>query len=325
MLNFYCPFCREPLKDSGNSYQCSNCPYLLRNEDGVWIDSSINQATQDKDFYEAVYQQEKGAHWLQGLNRGNWLKRVLERISLSYRRERFFRRYLKGGNLKILDLACGAGRDYFKGYGEITGVDLIKGPLVIAKQYYDVLVQSDIKTLPFADNYFDYVVSSDIFGHVRAEDKDAIIKEILRVLKPGGKTLHVIETDSTNIWFKIARCRPDLFKKYFVEQIGGHIGLELPSLCVARWQQNGFVLKKVIKIWGLIWPVNDYITLFDNEYRQISSLVNSVVATAKLVAKHKIIKLAVNVILNPINSLVEFFKPLDNGQGIMIVCQKKRS
>ena len=168
------------------------------------------------------------------------------------------------------------------------------------------------------------MVSSDFFGHVRHEDKDKIIREILRVLKPGGLTLHVIETDSQNFWFRVARKRPDLFQKYFIEQIGGHVGLELPSQCVARWQSNGFFVKKAIKIWGLIWPVNDYITLFDNEYRKESALVNAVVAVAKAVAKFKIIKLAVNIILNPINSLVEVFLPLDNGQGLMIVCQKKR-
>ena len=224
-----------------------------------------------------------------------------------------------------MDLACGAGRNYFKQFGTVVGIDLSFAPLLQARQRYDLTIHTGCDALPFADNTFDYVVSSDFFGHVRPEDKDKIIREILRVMKPNGKTLHVIETDSANIWFRIAHRSPELFQKYFVEQIGGHVGLELPGQCVARWQGNGFFVQKAIKIWGLIWPVNDYISLFDNEYRKESALVNGVVAAAKAAAKFKIIKLVVNIILNPINLLVEVFLPLNNGQGLMIVCQKKKS
>lgn len=322
MIELHCPYCCHSLKISESVAYCEACSYQLKNEDGVWIDVSLSQETQDKNFYESVYSKEKGAHWLQGLNRDNFFKRLLEKISLSYRRERFFKHYLKGKQKKILDLACGAGRDYFKNYGEVVGVDLIKGPLIIAKKNYQQVIQAGISSLPFPDNYFDYVVSSDIFGHIRLQDKDNIIKEILRVLKPGGLTLHVIETDSTNVWFRMAHGRPELFQKYFIEQIGGHVGLELPSQCVSRWQHNGFMMVKVIKIWGLIWPIQDYAGLFDNKYQQGSIFLHCVVTISKILSKYRLIKIGINIILNPINYLIELFWPLDNGQGIMMVCKK---
>jgi ubiquinone/menaquinone biosynthesis C-methylase UbiE len=84
---------------------------------------------------------------------------------------------LKGKQNKILDLACGAGRDYFSHYGEVVGIDLIKGPLLIAKKYYQEVIQTGINALPFPDNYFDYVVSSDIFGHIRLEDKMKLLRK----------------------------------------------------------------------------------------------------------------------------------------------------
>ena len=82
---------------------------------------------------------------------------------------------------------------------------------------------------------------------MRRKYKDAIIKEIWRVLKPNGRTLHIVETDSDNIWFKLAHKCPELFQKYFVEKIGGHVGLEMPEACLSRWQRNGFEVKKAEK------------------------------------------------------------------------------
>ena len=42
--------------------------------------------------------------------------------------------------------------------------------------------------LPFEDNRFDYVISSQVLEHVM--DYDATFGEIRRVLKPGGISLH---------------------------------------------------------------------------------------------------------------------------------------
>lgn len=43
---------------------------------------------------------------------------------------------------------------------------------------------ADIQQLPYADNFFDCVLSSDVFEHVRLDHQG--FREILRVLKPGG-------------------------------------------------------------------------------------------------------------------------------------------
>lgn len=324
MIEIVCPQCGLKIeRDAAGSYTCKNGDFLLENRAGVLVDAGVvNEA--DKDFYDAIYNKEHGQKWFQGLNRASIAKRILERISLSYRRDRFFKRNIKGSNNIILDIACGAGRDYFKDFGEVVGIDLSRAPLEIAKQRYAMVIQGGVTHLPFADDTFDYVMSSDFFGHVLNSDKDAIIKEIYRVLKPGGKTLHVIETDSTNIWIRIAHRDPELFKKYFILQIGGHIGLEMPSACVARWKTDGFTIVKAKKIWGLIWPIQDYAGLFGNEYADRSLLVRAVVFISKLCSRFKIVQVLVNIMLNPVNSIVETILPFDNGQGVMIVCQKNK-
>jgi ubiquinone/menaquinone biosynthesis C-methylase UbiE len=323
MVELFCPSCKKNLQEREGGYICNTCNFVLKNNNGVLVNSSVLESI-DKDFYDKIYESEHGHKWLQGLNRDSSAKRILEKVSLSYRRERFFKRNIKGNSNVILDLACGAGRDYFKQFGAVIGVDLSYSPLQQAKQRYDAVIQSGCDALPFADSTFDYVVSSDFFGHVRAEDKDKIIREILRVLKPGGTTLHVIETDSDNIWFKIAHENPELFQKYFVEKIGGHVGLEMPVDCVKRWQKNGFEVIKADKIWGTIWPIKDYASLFDNEYRQKSAFVSVIVTVSKILGKIKAVEILTNIILNPINSLVEFSTGLNHGNGLMLAGRKSQ-
>jgi hypothetical protein len=126
------------------------------------------------------------------------------------------------------------------------------------------------------------------------------------------------------LWFRWAHRRVDLFKKYFIQQIGGHVGLELPSECLARWQKNGFIVKRAIKIWGLIWPIQDYAGLFDNEYQEDSAFLKIVVGVSKFFSRYRLLKIVMNIILNPFNSLIESFLPLNNGQGLMLVCWKQK-
>lgn len=321
MIKLVCPKCRTELKRREDSLVCLKCGFALGKTNGIYAVSNVDEVSV-KEFYDGLYDKEKGSDWIKGLENEGILKNILEKISLSYRRERFFKNNIKGKNNLILDLACGAGRNYFKKYGGVIGIDLSLKPLRIAKEKYDLVILGSVDELPFPSRVFDYVVSSDFFGHIKNEDKDKIIREIYRVLKPGGKTLHVIETDSDNAWFKFAHKYPELFQKYFIEQIGGHIGLEMPRNVVERWKENDFKVIKTIKIWGVIWPVQDY-QIFDNEYKYLSKLVRIIVIISKIFSKIKLIKVGVNILLNPINLSVESMTSLNNGQGLMIVCQKK--
>jgi ubiquinone/menaquinone biosynthesis C-methylase UbiE len=318
MIKFFCPKCKIELCIKGDKFICSSCSYTLQKIEGVVISQDAHREV-NKKFYDDLYETDHGKQWYQGLNRSSFLKR----ISLGYRRERFFKRNLSGGDNIILDLACGAGRDYFTEYGTVVGVDLSLEPLKIAKNRYQFVLQSGVTKLPFADNTFDYVTSADFFGHITAEDKNLVQKEINRILKPGGKAINIIETDSTNIWFRIAHRQPELFQKYFIEKIGGHIGLELPTECISRWEASGFKIDSAEKLWGLVWPIRDYASLFDNEYAKDSAGIKLIVFISKFFGKIKIIEVLINIILNPVSYLVEKLFPLNNGQGLMLVCKKK--
>jgi SAM-dependent methyltransferase len=56
----------------------------------------------------------------------------------------------------------------------------------------------DGRTIPFANNSFDVVFSSSVLEHV--PDISRIHAEIRRVLKPGGRAVHVVPTHLWRIW-----------------------------------------------------------------------------------------------------------------------------
>src|SRR6185369_6688558 len=86
----------------------------------------------------------------------------------------------------ILELGCGAGMlALLKRKGvTLTGVDLSNECATAARRNgYDATFSARLSSLPFADASFDYVVSLDVLGHIEAEEKDAVLAEVKRVLR----------------------------------------------------------------------------------------------------------------------------------------------
>lgn len=82
-------------------------------------------------------------------------------------------------NLKILDVGCGS-KPYFplfKNFAlEYIGIDIKKS------EFVDIVASAE--SLPFADNYFDVVVSTQALEHIK--NYQMAINEMFRVLKPNG-------------------------------------------------------------------------------------------------------------------------------------------
>lgn len=92
---------------------------------------------------------------------------------------------LKPGN-KILDVGVGLGRllSQIELNVEKFGVDISKSYLSEAKDKGINVCLSKIEELPYHDNLFDVIVTTDVLEHVF--DLNQCVKEIKRVLKPDG-------------------------------------------------------------------------------------------------------------------------------------------
>lgn len=103
---------------------------------------------------------------------------------------------IKKGDV-VIDLGSGAGNDAFIARaetgetGKVIGIDFTPAMIEKAKQnaeklgYHNVeFRQGDIEKMPVTANTADVIVSNCVLNLV--PNKDAVIKEIYRVLKPGG-------------------------------------------------------------------------------------------------------------------------------------------
>lgn len=99
---------------------------------------------------------------------------------------------------KLLDLGCGIGRHiiYASKMGiEAYGIDLSEFAIQKAIEWAEAegvpkpkerIKQGDIRNLPWADGYFDFVVSHGVLDSMNFEIAKGAIKEVARVLKESG-------------------------------------------------------------------------------------------------------------------------------------------
>lgn len=94
---------------------------------------------------------------------------------------------------RVLDVACGTGVVGLTAArlgAKVTGVDLTPELIARAKENASIMnldadfKEGDVEALPVPDASFDVVVSQ--FGHMFAPRPDVAIREMLRVLAPGG-------------------------------------------------------------------------------------------------------------------------------------------
>lgn len=138
----------------------------------------------------------------------------------------------------VLDLGCGAGMlALLKRKGiTLTGVDLSPDCALAAKRNgYDATFSTELTHLPFADASFDYVVSLDVIGHIGFEEKDDVLSEVRRVLRPDGVTLHGIECTDRRVQKDYDEMTPEELR-HFIE-VDGHVGLEEEQEHVERFKQ----------------------------------------------------------------------------------------
>jgi SAM-dependent methyltransferase len=113
----------------------------------------------------------------------------------------------------LLDLGAGAGRVKemnFRGVARrVTGID--PDPRVRSNPFLDEALQGLADRLPFPDATFDIVVCDNVLEHL--EDPERVLREIARVLNPGG--LFLAKTPNrTHYMTFIARLTPTGFHRY---------------------------------------------------------------------------------------------------------------
>ena len=163
----------------------------------------------------------------------------------------------------VLDLGCGEGmlallkrKDVY-----LAGVDFSPELVSLARRNgYDVACTGSVTQLPFATASFDYVVSLDVLGHISFAEKDALLAEIRRVLKPGGVTMHGIETLNRELHGDYASMSDERLAHFI--GIDGHIGLEVDEDIAARFRKF-FANVQAEPRYTLCLSVDEFIKQYD--------------------------------------------------------------
>jgi len=107
-------------------------------------------------------------------------------------------------DFRVLDVGCGGGRTIERlaalaSRGHVSGIDYASGSVVASRRHNAALVaagrvdvqQASVSQMPFPVRTFDLVTA--IETHYYWPNLEADIREVLRVLKPGGRFLLVAE------------------------------------------------------------------------------------------------------------------------------------
>lgn len=96
-----------------------------------------------------------------------------------------------GKGLRSLDLGCGPGAfsDLFHG-DDYVGADLHRGYIEWARKHRrGTFIVSDAKQVELPDQRFDQVLIFGMLHHLPDEDVRAVLREVRRLLVPGGRAL----------------------------------------------------------------------------------------------------------------------------------------
>ena len=162
-----CPDCRTHLPDARDDrIACSSCGNRWPVVDGSYrfIDSAKHTPHDPLDRFKSRFKTSPGFY--------RFLTWLISPIYFDGTRSRFLREHVRGRSGLFLNL----------GSGNVTLDPALVN--VDATPYPNVRVVTDIERLPFPDSCVDGVLSVSVLEHV--PDPGAVMKEIRRVLRPGG-------------------------------------------------------------------------------------------------------------------------------------------
>jgi SAM-dependent methyltransferase len=144
---------------------------------------------------------------------------------------------------RIVDLGCAAGAltDFFSGFGAtVTGVDASPQAIAKARSLFPQLqfVEADVRGLPFAEDSFDKAVAGDLAEHLDEETFRAMLRELRRVLVPGG-TLSIY---TPNPRHPIERLKA---RNLILAQNPTHIGLRTAKELRQVLEAEGFTVERL--------------------------------------------------------------------------------
>ncbi len=213
------------------------------------------------DFYDTYAEDHCAFH----ANPGGRKEQVLRWLPFwSWREWRLLRDHVPDDGM-LLELGCGRGRQLFaERSGRTLGLDASHAALQECADRYDDVALARLPEIPVGDDAVDVLVSAHVIGHIAESEKAKLFSEMARAVRPGGTTVHIVETASTHPAVAAARQHGDAYRDRFVDQ-HGHIGLEPAAGLLDRFDEAGFDVTLTRVVDAVIPSVQNVRTFFDHE------------------------------------------------------------
>ena len=155
---------------------------------------------------------------------------------------------------RIVDVGCGEGIALEKLVKmhpgrQVIGVDLEAENIEICKKFGLTAVYSDVNSLALPSSSFDFCIMIDILEHLKTP-LDAV-REIYRILRPGGRLVIVIPNDRN---FFLSRMALGMVKEAYYE--AGHEKQWKPREVVRLLTDAGFEIARRKSVPFLFWQTS---------------------------------------------------------------------
>lgn len=219
----------------------------------------------------------------------------------------------------VLDVGCGGGSlAWLKSKGcTLIGCDISLSSLKIASKVYDNVVLSDAGSLPFVDDAFGVVISTDLLEHLSASEKQNAILDMKRVLEKDGLTLHHIVCLSKGPLSRKAAKYPSLFSEYFVSSIG-HFGLEGTKQVKNRFACHFDHINILGYYLDPLWDNGEYFRMFDNDYVKRTFEIRVFIALLKTFKKTPLVRSLPFLLSKVTMKILGRFWPLEYCHSLLI-------
>jgi predicted SAM-dependent methyltransferase len=186
-------------------------------------------------------------------------KPLVKRVLLGLRLARWTRRWLKiepgrytadepadpqsvsADHPRRLNLGCGA--SHYRGYLHAD---------IISRLHLNF--QADARRLPLADDVLDEVLCTELLEHLDTTDGIVLLREIARVLRPGGRL--ILTTPALDLLCRVQQAGLASHAKVMQHLYGDqhdHRALYPAGAVVRLCRQAGLQVERTIPHWGPIW------------------------------------------------------------------------
>ncbi len=239
---------------------------------------------------------------------------------------------------KILEVGCGDGfylhvlSNVFPKV-KLFGVDYDQNALNSAKKNLSkkiTLGQADLmKSLPFPAKSFDKIIMSEVAEHLPDDVKG--LKEVARVLKPGGTLLLSVPNHNYPLfWDPINRTLEFFFKTHIKSGFWAglwnqHLRLYEPELIRSRVEKAGFKVEMVRSVTWWCLPFNHTLMYSAAKLLYGGSLTPDLAAAVskfKVKARRPWYIAAAFGVVNGVDRLNDLWQPVNRGVGVFVKAVK---